>query len=280
LLSVLLALSAALSWGVSDFLGGVTSRRLPLLWVLLATQTVGLAVALPIAAARTSPEFDTPTLAAAIAGSLSGLVGIAGLYRAIALGVGSIAAPISATGAALPVVFGLVRGEPTTGLQELGMVFALFGVVVASRTGEEQAHLGRDARIGVGFAVMAALGFGGFFILLHEASAHDVFWAVSVQRATGALVIGLMVLVRRPAFQVRWSDAPWLVMVGVLDQAANVLYGLASTVGLVSLSAVLASLYPMVTVVLARLVLNERISSVQKSGVALALTGVALVASR
>jgi drug/metabolite transporter (DMT)-like permease len=278
--SIVLALCAALSWGVSDFLGGVSSRRLPLLWVLLATQTVGLAVATPIAALRTSPEFDTPTLVAAVAGSLAGLVGIAGLYRAIALGVGSIAAPISATGAALPVAFGLLRGEPTTGFQELGMVFALLGVVVASRTGQEQAHLGRDARLGIGFAIVAALGFGGFFVLLHEASAHDVFWAVSIQRLTGSVVIGLIVLARRPRFQVRWSDAPWLVMVGVLDQAANVLYGLASTVGLVSLSAVLASLYPIMTVVLARLVLNERISSVQKSGVALALTGVALVASR
>jgi drug/metabolite transporter (DMT)-like permease len=275
---MVLALCAAASWGVSDFLGGVTSRRLPLLWVLLATQLVGLAVVLPIAALRTGPEFDTPTLIAAIGGSLAGLVGIAALYRAIALGVASIAAPISATGAALPVVFGLLRGEPTTLLQQVGMVCALLGVIVASRTAQEQAHLGRDARVGIGFAILAALGFGGFFVLLHEASAHDVFWAVSIQRATGALVILLIVLVKRPRFVVRWPDAPRLMLVGVLDQSANVLYGLASTVGLVSLSAVLASLYPLVTVILARLVLNERISGMQKSGVALAITGVALVA--
>ena len=280
MLSLVLALCAAVSWGVSDFLGGVTSRRLPLLWVLLATQVVGLTIALPIAALHTAPEFDTPTLLAAVSGSLAGLVGIAGLYRAIALGVGSIAAPISATGAALPVVFCLLRGEPTTQLQDVCRACALLGVIVASRTSAEQAHLGRDARIGLVFAVLAALGFGSFFILLHEASAHDVFWAVSVQRATGSLVIGMILLARRPAFSLRLPDAPWLVLIGGLDQAANIFYALASTVGLVSLAAVLASLYPIGTIILTRVVLNERISHIQKSGVALALTGVALVAGR
>src|SRR5690242_6811088 len=111
LLSMVLALAAALSWGVSDFLGGVTSRRLPLLWVLLFTQVVGLAIGLPIALLRSRPDLDEPTVLSAVSGSLAGLVGIASLYRAIALGVGSIAAPISATGAALPVTFGLLRGE-------------------------------------------------------------------------------------------------------------------------------------------------------------------------
>jgi drug/metabolite transporter (DMT)-like permease len=278
LLSIALALGSALSWGVSDFLGGVTSRRLPLLWVLLFTQAVGLALALPIASIHAAPSFETSMLLAAMAGSISGLIGIAALYRAIALGVGSIAAPISATGAALPVAFGLVRGEPTTTLQEVGMACALLGAIVASRTGQEQAHLGRTARVGIGFAVLAAFGFGGFFILLHQASAHDVFWAVSIQRLTGSVVVGVIMLVRRPPNVVRLGDLPWLALIGTLDQTANVLYALASTVGLVSLSAVLASLYPMVTVILARLVLNERISSVQKGGVALALTGVALVA--
>ena len=275
---MVLALGAAASWGVSDFLGGVTSRRLPLLWVLFSTQLVGLAFVLPFAGARAVPDFDTAAVLAAVVGSLAGLVGIASLYRAIALGVASIAAPISGTGAILPVIFGLVRGDPATHLQEVGMLCALLGVLAASRTGEEQAHLGRDATIGIGFAVLAALGFGVFFILLHEASTRDVLWAVSIQRATGSVALGLLVLWKRPPFALGLKDTPWLLLVGGLDQLANVLYGFASTIGLVSLSAVLSSLYPMVTVVLARFVLNERISTLQKSGVALAVTGVALVA--
>jgi drug/metabolite transporter (DMT)-like permease len=277
---MLFALGAALAWGVSDFVGGVTSRRLPLLWVLLFTQFVGFAVVMPFALAHGAPPFDRNAVLAAALGSLSGLVGIAGLYRAIALGVGTVAAPISATGAALPVAFGRVRGEPTTTLQEVGVVCALVGVIAASRTGEEQAHLGHDARQGIACAVLAAFGFGGFFILLHEASAQDVLWAVAVQRATGSVVLALLVLVRRPTLVMRRRDVPMLVLVGSLDQLANVLYGFASTLGLVSLSAVLASLYPMVTVVLARVVLNERISRLQTTGVALAITGVALVAGR
>src|SRR5215471_9281566 len=210
---MVLALGAALSWGVSDFVGGVTSKRLPILWVLLCTQLVGVALVVPFAALHGRPTFDTPSILAAIAGSLSGLVGIASLYRAIALGVASIAAPISATGAILPVAFGLARGDPTTPLQEVGMACALVGVIVASRTGEAQAHLGPAARTGIAFAVLAALGFGGFFVLLHEASVQDVLWAVSIQRATGAIVLGLIVLVMRPPRVVGWRDMPPLVLV-------------------------------------------------------------------
>ena len=278
MLSLLLALAAAGCWGVSDFLGGVTSRRLPLLWVLTLTQFVGFTCVVPIAVLRGPVVLDAATLQAAVAGSLFGLLGIAGLYLAIALGVASIAAPISATGAVLPVVVGLVRGEPATLLQELGCASAVLGIVGASHSGQEQSRLGRAATTGVGYALLAALGFGGFFVFLPLASQHDVFWAVSIQRLTGFVVVSLIVLVRRPARGVQWRDAPRLVLIGVLDQGANVLYGLASTLGLLSLSAVLASLYPLVTVVLARVVLNERLSRLQQTGVALALAGVALVA--
>jgi uncharacterized membrane protein len=277
-LSVVFALGAALSWGISDFVGGVTSKRLALTWVLLSTQLVGLLLVLPFAAARGWPGFDLTTILLAVGGSVAGLIGIASLYRAIALGVASIAAPISGTGAVLPVAFGLLHGEPTSLVQDLGMLLALLGVIAASRTGEEQAHLGSDARKGVAFAVLAAIGFGGFFILLHEASTRDVLWAVTIQRATGFGLLALIALVRRPPFGIRRNHVPRLFVVGGLDQAANVLYGFASTLGLVSLSSVLVSLYPMMTVVLARLVLNERMSAVQRSGVALAVAGAALVA--
>jgi drug/metabolite transporter (DMT)-like permease len=278
MLSVGLALGAALSWGLSDFVGGVTSRRVALLWVLLCTQLVGLVLVSPLALVHGGQVLGPSAAAAAMAGSLAGLLGIAGLYRAIALGVATLAAPISATGAILPVAWGLLRGEPVRLPQEIGAILALLGIVAASRTGREQAHLGPAATAGIGFALLAALGFGGFFILLHEASTSDVLWAVSLQRLTGSCVLALVLLVRRPAWEPNWRDAPPLLLVGALDQAANGLYGLASTVGLVSMSAVLASLYPVVTIVLARLVLRERVSPIQQTGVALALAGVALVA--
>jgi drug/metabolite transporter (DMT)-like permease len=246
--------------------------------VLIFNQVVGLLLVAPLAVLHNGPALDQAAVLAAVAASLSGLVGIAGLYRAIALGVATLAAPISATGATLPVLWGLLRGEPVDLLQEVGALLALVGVFAASRTGQAQAHLGRQATVGIGFALLAAVGFGGFFILIHEASARDVLWAISVQRLTGSGVLLLVLLVRRPAWRVGWRQWPALVLVGVFDQAANALYGFASTVGLVSLSAVLASLYPVATIVLARLVLRERISRLQQTGVVLALAGVALVA--
>jgi drug/metabolite transporter (DMT)-like permease len=115
--------------------------------------------------------------------------------------------------------------------------------------------------------------------LLHEASTTSVLWAVSLQPLTGSCVLVPVLLVRRPGWNLGWRDARPLLLVGALDQTANARYGLASTVGLVSLSAVLASLYPVMTIVLARLALRERVSPIQQTGVALVLAGVALVAS-
>jgi len=280
-LSVILALTASVSWGISDFIGGRTSRRLPLALVLLVSQTVGALLLLPMASLHGPPPTEAPTIAYAVAGSASGLIGIAGLYRAMAVGTISIVAPISATGAVIPVVFGLIKGERASPLQTAGMVLALIGIVLASRSTHDP-HDARKARIarGVGFALLAALGFGGFFVLLHEASARDVLWAGAVQRMTGVCIALVIVLLRRTPVRITPNRLPPLIVVGALDTTANVLYGVASTSGLVSLAAVLASLFPVVTVLLARFVLRERMSAAQGTGVVFALAGVACIAAQ
>src|ERR1041385_4185076 len=117
MLSVGLALASSVAWGVSDFLGGLMSRRLALTAVILITQVVGLLLMLPLALLHAAPQLDAPTVGFAVAGSAAGLVGIAALYRGMGVGLVSIVAPISATGAALPVLFGLLRGERTTPVQ-------------------------------------------------------------------------------------------------------------------------------------------------------------------
>lgn len=278
MVSVVLALAASLAWGVSDFLGGLNSRSLAVASVMLLSQTVGLAVLLPLALWHGWPPFDAPSYGYAIAGSSAGLIGIAAMYRGMAVGAVSIVAPIAATGAALPVLFGLLRGERATPVQMLGMGLALVGVALASRAahGTRSSSSSRLAR-GVWFALIAALGFGAFFVLIHEASVQDVLWAGSIQRLTGVCVMLLVVLARRPSLAVGWPRAPALAVIGVLDTGANVLYAYASTTGLVSLSAVLASLFPVVTVILARIVLHERLSASQAAGVVCALAGVALI---
>jgi drug/metabolite transporter (DMT)-like permease len=179
----------------------------------------------------------------------------------------------------VPVLFGLLRGERATPVQTIGMGLALLGIVLASRaasgaSAEGSAKLTR----GVGFAVVAALGFGGFFVLIHQASTYDVLWAGAVQRLTGVCITLAVVLAQRPSLAVGWSRVPSLLAIGVLDTGANVLYAWASTAGLVSLAAVLASLFPVVTVILARFVLRERLSASQATGVVLALAGVAFIA--
>ena len=331
LLSIVLALAASLSWGVSDFLGGLTSRRLSLLSVLLVSQSVGLVMVVPAVLLSNQAPVDGPARLSAIAGSLAGLIGIAALYRAIAVGVVSIAAPISATGAVIPVAVGMLRGETASSWQALGAVLAILGVVLAawtagepmpssgttgepmpssgtagdpmpssSSTGEPMYSSGTtglpmpssgstghpmpssgstgQARAGSGFALLAAAGFGCFFVLLHDASTYSVVWATFVQRLTSVGVLAVVSLIVRPSLAVGWRRTPRLLAIGALDQGANLFYGFASTIGLVSLAAVLASLFPVVTVVLARAVLHERLSRAQQTGVACALAGVALIA--
>ena len=278
MVSVVLALASSVAWGVSDFLGGLYSRRVPLTAVLLITQVVGLALSLPLAMLHAPPLLDAQSVGFAVAGSAAGLVGIAALYRGMTVGSVSIVAPISATGAAVPVLFGLLRGERVSPIQSLGIVLALIGIVLASRAAAEPNSTGRPmlAR-GVGLALLAALGFGGFFVLLHEASVRDVLWATVVQRLTGLCIMLVATLLLRPSLKVGWSRIPSLVLVGALDTGANVLYAYASTIGLVSLAAVLASLFPVMTVILAWVVLRERLSVTQGTGVVCALAGVGLI---
>jgi drug/metabolite transporter (DMT)-like permease len=197
----------------------------------------------------------------------------------MAVGVVSIVAPISATGAALPVAFGVLRGERATLAQAVGIGLAPIGIVLASRSANSTHDaLGRAVARGVGLAILAALGFGVFFIVLHEASTTDVLWAGAVQCLAGVCFVGLLVVGLRRSVAIGLRRAPRIAVVGVLDTTATVLYAAASTMGLVSVAAVLASLYPVVTVTLARLILHEHLTLLQAAGVICALAGVALIA--
>jgi drug/metabolite transporter (DMT)-like permease len=275
-----MALGAAVAWGVSDFLGGLFSRRMSLLAVLLVSQAVGFGTLFVLGSLQGPPAMEARSVLFAMGASASGLVGIAALYRGMAVGVVSIVAPISATGAGIPVVFGLLRGERATTLQMIGIVLALIGIVAASWS-ETSADSGSEPRRqrGVRWGLLAALGFGGFFIMLHEASASNVLWASAVQRLTGLGIVVSVALLLRKSVAIGWRRLPGLMVVGVLDTAANVLFAYASTSGLVSLASVLASLFPVVTVILARVVLHERLAGLQAVGVVCALAGVVLIAS-
>ena len=275
MLAPALALAASLSWGVADYLAGLRSRRLPLLTVLLVVQSAGLlSIAIVVAVRDEGPPAAEYVLYAVLAG-LAAAVGIAGLYRGLAIGAMSVVAPITATGVVVPVVFGVATGDEMSTFQATGIVLAIAGVVLAAR--EPGAAARGSVAAGAGIAVIAAVALGLVLIALDAAADGDALWATVVMRATSwtIWVVGFAVL--RPSLAMTPADLRALVLVGVLDTGANALFGLATTRGLLSVVSVLAQLYPIVTVLLARILLGERISRPQQAGVVAAFAGVALI---
>jgi drug/metabolite transporter (DMT)-like permease len=259
--------------------GGLKSRALPILNVLLLSQVTGLIlIALFVAVrGRGAPGGDFAVFAALSA--FAGIVGLAAFYRALAIGNMGVVAPISACAGVVPVVVGIATGDRPGALQGAGLALALAGVVLASR--EEVVGDGgrRGAARGTGLALVSALGFGLFFLAMDRASDADVPWAMLVNRITGVTLLIAAVLVLRPPFRAGRGDLPLLVGIGTLDVAANAMYGVAATKDLVSVVAVLGSLYPITTVTLAALVLHERPHRLAQVGVVTALCGVGLVAA-
>lgn len=271
---VALALGASLAWGASDFLAGLKTRRLALLWVLLISQATGLVLVGVAAVASGTPLPGGHAAMLAAGAGFAELIGFAALYKALAVGPMSVVAPISAMAALLPIVIGLAAGDAPTSLQGLGMTLALAGAALASF---EYGGDRRRAATGVGLAVVAALGFGAFFVGTDLAADDGALWAVAINRVTAVAVLAVIVVaLRRPAPITRDQIAP-LAAVGALDISANVMFAVALTVGMAAAVSVLGSLYPVATVVLARAILREQLSFSQRGGVAAALAGVGLV---
>lgn len=276
--AVLLALAASASWGVSDFLGGLSSRRVPVATVLALSAPAGLVViAAAVAIRGEGPPEAIFALYAALA-ALAGVVGIAALYRGLAIGRMGIVAPISATAPLIPVAVGLGRGERPSALQGAGMGLALVGVVLAGREHDEAAGRKRVAS-GAGLAVLAAICFGCALLGIDAASNRDPYWATLVLRGTSALAVGLWLLARSSKPIAPRSILPALCALGALDIAGTVFFSVATTKGLVSVVAVSGSLFPVVVAVLARTVLHERLTPVQVGGAGGAIAGVALISA-
>jgi len=278
--AVALGVAAALCWGCADFLGGIRTRRLTLATVLLVSQLTGLvAVAIVVALARPDVPEGADAVPAVVAG-VSQLVAIAALYRALAIGTMSVISPISASGAAaVPVIVALATGERPDSPQVAGIAAAFAGVYLATRV-RGSAASGSGGREALALSLVAALGFGGFYVAMDAAiDGADPFWSLLIARsAAGVALLGALA-VARPAVGGDRSLMPALVLIGLLDIGANACFTLGADTGLLSIVAVLASLYPVTTVVLARALLGERLGRVQAVGVTVALAGVALIAA-
>jgi drug/metabolite transporter (DMT)-like permease len=274
-LAALFALGASLSWGVGDFLGGVKARVLPALMVLAASQPFGLA-ALGIAVALRGTPIPGNEVAWSALAALFGTVGLAAFYRGMAAGAISVVAPIAALSAGIPVIWGVaVSGNHVSGLQAVGFVAAIGGSVAASL---ERRPERTQLAAGVGWAVFAMLAFGAYYVPMHAASTQDWLWPAFLFRCTSVALVWSVVLIRRmrpTGLRGSWAA---LVAIGFLDTGGNALFAAASSAhGLLSVVAVLASLYPVVTVLLARLLLGERVQRTQDLGVIAVLAGVVLI---
>jgi drug/metabolite transporter (DMT)-like permease len=282
----LLALSSSLLWGTADFFGGVLSRRMPAMVVVLVTQALALLMLLAVATVSATWSWTPSQVWWGIGAGMVGPVGLIAFYRGLATGRMGVVSPIAATGVAVPVLVGLAQGDRPTTSQVAGLVLAIVGVVLVGGPDVRSDALGSRSPGGqwrpVALAVVAALGFGGAFVFLdggaQASPGSGIVVLLVVQRATSVVLLVVPVLVLVGLASLRRRSLPALVGVGVADVGANGLYALSSTFGLLSVTAALGSMYPVMTLFLARTLLHERLSRLQGYGVATALAGVVLLA--
>jgi drug/metabolite transporter (DMT)-like permease len=313
-LGVPLGLSSGLCWGAADFFGGIQSRRLPALTVAFWSQLAGalaLAAALAIEAIRPAG----PEVAWGLAAGIGSGCALVLFYRSLAEGTMSVAAPISACGAIVPVAAALLTGNQPGALAALGVLAAITGVILVSRshpsppgtaatlaspgtaapgpvepsgTAGGPGTPGRAGRV-VAMALGSALGFGLFYVFVDAGTAaaagpggsrSSPRWVIAGARMSSLAILSTIALVSRRS-ALRWPGRRIgaVALVGIGDTGANLLFAYAVTTGNLAVVGVLGSLYPVATVVLARWLLGERLSGGQNAGVVLALTGVGLLAA-
>ncbi|WP_377642231.1 DMT family transporter [Oryzobacter terrae] len=270
----LLALASSLVWGTSDFFAGLASRRHPAVVVVGWTQGLALVVVSAIVLFRWQHfTLDTWPLWSVAAG-LAGMTGLVCFYSALSTGTMGVVAPIASLGVVVPVVLGVASGDTPSAWAWVGMLVAVVGVTLAS--GPELS--GEVGARPVVLASVAAVGFGLALFFLDRGARESALLTLWGMRLTSVTVLVVAALVVRSVGSVRPREIPGLLAIGCGDLAANFLFGIASSRGQVSVASVLGSLYPVATIVLARLVIGERLRRIQQVGVLLALGGAAVIA--
>ena len=276
-----LGLLASLLWGAADYGGGVSTRRTPVVWVILVSQLAALIcllIACAVALLTVGLHIPPHSVAWGAAAGAAGVGALGAFYTALSTGTMGVVAPIASTGVIVPVVVSIIGGERPGSTQVAGMAVAALGIIFA--TGPEFGVGGATAaRRSVLLAALAGIGFGFVALAIAKGSTGSVLGTLTVQRCVSILIAGLYVLTRsrdrRPAVR----ELPTLVLVGLGDGGANAAYAAASRQSLVSVAAVLSSLYPVVTALLAARLDRERMRPIQVMGVSLAMAGVLLLAA-
>ncbi len=277
-MAVLLSLLSALSYGVSDFLGGLFSKRSGPWQTAVVGQTSSTVCTVAVALFIAGDPVGSDWVWGVVGGAGSG-VGAAFLYRGLAGGRMSVVAPLSAVVCALlPVAVGLVTGDRPSALALAGIVVAVPAIALVSRVVEEDAASQAAHRGGVVDGVVAGLGFGVRVVALGQVRDDAGLWPLAVAQGAAAGVVVLLAVALREAWVPRDRLAWRAVVMGPLGATATTAFLLATREGLLSVVSVISSLYPATTVLLATLVLKERIQAWQGVGLALAASAVTLVA--
>ena len=270
---VVLALLSSLVWGLADFLGGTLSKRRKALAVIGGSQSFGLFFSSTLALALGYWSWNsTVWFNGAIAGAM-GLLGLVGFYTALATGQMGIVAPISSLSAVVPVTIGLVLGERPASIQLVGIAVALVGMILAS--GPELN--GKVDPRPVFLALFAALTFGICVYFMAKGGQINPTMTIVSMRATQFIVVAIIAVALRSLGGLVKPDLPILAAIGITDAGANILFAFAASLGLLSVVAVLGSLYPIVTVLLAWWIHKERLIPIQYLGIVFTFSGVALI---
>jgi drug/metabolite transporter (DMT)-like permease len=271
-----LGLASAACWGTGDFSGGMGAKGSNAFGVVVVAHSSGLVAMVLLALLTGEPIPSTHALFwGALAGVVGGL-GLVSLYRALAIGQMGINAPVAAviTGA-LPVVYGVWKEGYPAPIQLVGFALALIAIwLVAMPSG----GLGRPK--GLGLAVCAGIGFGGYLICSRQAANEAVFWPLVAARAGSVLEMLVIVIASRQAWTPSRRLLGWMIFAGIFDSLGNMFFMFAVRHGRMDVATVLSSLYPASTVLLARFLLKEKVSRLQASGMIAALVAVPLIAAR
>ena len=278
MLGIVLALGAAAGWGTADFLGGLATKSLPIWVVSVVSQVAGLIFMGAVVLGLGRGPDDVQVIWLGMAAGVCGVIGLSSLYTALALGPMGVVAPISALSVVVSVGAALARGDRPATLQFIGIVVAIVGVLLASRSpvGHGQPVTARAVML----SAVAAVAFGVLVIFLDRGARIDPAWTTVSVRVGAVALLGVIVAAARPAFTMTRPQMGSLILLGLLDNGSNLLFAVAASTGqLLSVIAVLAALYPVATVLLARAVLHERLARSQSAGVIAAFAGIALIAA-
>ena len=269
------SLAAVFSWGTSDFVGGYASRRTNAFVLTAIAHLSGLLLMAGLALASHSPFPSQTAVAWALLGGLLGCGALAIFYRALSSGRMGLTTPVAAVlGAAIPTVFGMFREGLPQAAQIVGFILAAAGIWLISRTEDD------SPPEGIGMAALAGIGFAGFYLCMKQAGDASAFWLAATSKVASFTLTAAIVLIGRIPRNIDGSGIGFGVLAGCLDVIGSVLFIRASQTGRLDAAVVLSSLYPAVTVLLARFILREHFTRWKALGMVAALLAVPMIAWR